>query len=157
MEKESECGAVAVIVALMMVVLNGCGALAVDFGMLYAQKAQLQGGADAAALAIAHDCALCKSAAPDTAVQYAKFNTNSGMADAPAPTFSSAGTVVVTTAARDVKGPGVTLWPGNIFGISRADVGATSKAVWGGPSGLTTALPVAFSECQFDLSGRSSC
>lgn len=36
MNKESERGAVAVIVALMMVVLVGFGALAVDIGMLYA-------------------------------------------------------------------------------------------------------------------------
>ncbi|MEW1808502.1 pilus assembly protein TadG-related protein [Pseudarthrobacter sp. NPDC080039] len=42
MEKESERGAVAVIVGLMMVVLIGFGALAVDVGMLYAQKAQLE-------------------------------------------------------------------------------------------------------------------
>ena len=137
MENESERGAVAVIVALMMVVLIGFGALAVDVGMLYAQKAQLQSGADAAALAIAQDCAkrgttLCQSAAPATAVQYAKLNSNSGMADAPAPTFPSAGTVVVTTAAKDANGPGITLWLANIFGISRAAVGATSKAVWGG-------------------------
>ncbi|GAC1489885.1 MAG: hypothetical protein NVS2B15_08050 [Pseudarthrobacter sp.] len=159
-EKESERGAVAVIVALMMVVLIGFGALALDVGMLYAQKTQLQNGADAAALAIAQDCAkrgpaLCQPAAAATAVQLAKANTNSGMADAPAPTFPAAGTVVVTTAASDANGSGMTLWLANIFGIPRADVVTSSKAMWGGPSGVTTAVPVTFSECQFDLSGTT--
>ena len=88
-------------------------------------------------------------------MQYAKANTNSGMADAPAPAFRAAGTVAITTEARDANGHGMTLWLANIFGISRADVGATSTAKWGSPSGLTTALPVAFSECQFNLAGTT--
>jgi Flp pilus assembly protein TadG len=160
MERDTERGAVAVIVALLLVVLMGFGALAVDASMLYAQKTQLQNGADAAALAIAQDCAkrgttLCMPAAAASALQYAKLNTNNGMADAPAPTFPAPGTVVVTTAARDANGAGMTLFLANIFGISRAGVGATSTAKWGGPSGLTTALPVAFSECQFNLAGTT--
>jgi len=52
-DKESERGAVAVMVALLLVVLLGFGALAIDASMLYAQKIQLQNGSDAAALAIA--------------------------------------------------------------------------------------------------------
>jgi Flp pilus assembly protein TadG len=160
MENENERGAVAVLVALLLVVLLGFGALAIDASMLYAQKAQLQNGADAAALAIAQDCAkrgtaLCQPAAAATAVQYAKANTNSGMADAPVPSFPAAGTVVVTTEARDANGPGMTLFLANVFGISRADVNATSTAKWGGPSGLTAAVPVAFSECQFNLAGST--
>jgi hypothetical protein len=90
---------------------------------------------------------LCKPAAA-TALEYAKLNTNSGMADAPAPTFPEAGTVEVTTAAKDAKGAGMTLFLANVFGVSRADVVTNSKAKWGGPSALTTALPVAFSECR---------
>lgn len=156
--REKERGAVAVLVALLMVVLLGFAAVAVDEGMLYAQKAQMQNGADAAALAIAQDCAkrgtaLCVPAAAGTALQLAKANSNNGMADAPAPSFPSAGTVVVTTAARDANGSGVTLLFARIFGVPRADVPASSTATWGSPSGLTSALPVTFSECQFDLSG----
>ncbi|WP_442543658.1 pilus assembly protein TadG-related protein [Arthrobacter sp. KN11-1C] len=155
---EKERGAVAVLVALLMVVLLGFAAIAVDEGMLYSQKAQMQNGADAAALAIAQDCAkrgttLCVPAAGGTALQLAKANSNNGMADAPTPSFPSPGTVVVTTAARDANGSGVSLWFARIFGLPRADVPASSTAKWGSPSGLTTALPVAFSECQFDLSG----
>jgi Flp pilus assembly protein TadG len=158
LDRDKERGAVAVLVALLMVVLLGFGAIAIDVGMLYAQQAQLQNGADAAALAIAQDCAkrgttLCVPAAPGKALQLATANTNSGMTGAPVLSYPAAGTVVVTTAAGDANGSGVTLWFANIFGISRADVGATSTAKWGSPSGLTTALPVAFSECQFNLSG----
>ena len=50
-------GAVLVWVALMLVVLLGIGALVIDVGALYAERRQLQNGADAAALAVAADCA----------------------------------------------------------------------------------------------------
>ena len=106
MEEKSDRGAVAVTVALLLVVLLGFGALAIDTGMLYAQKAQLQNGADAGALAIAQDCAkrgtaACKPTAAATAVEYAQNNANSGLADAAEPAFPAAGTVTVTTSAKD--------------------------------------------------------
>ena len=41
----------------MLVVLLGVGALVIDVGALYAERRQLQNGADAAALAVAADCA----------------------------------------------------------------------------------------------------
>ena len=44
-------GAVIVMVAVLMVVLLGCVALAVDIGYLYVARAELQRAADAAALA----------------------------------------------------------------------------------------------------------
>lgn len=158
MEETKERGAVAVIVALLMVALLGFGAIAIDGAMLYAQKAQMQNAADAAALAIAQDCAkrgttACVPAAPAKALQLAAANANSGITSAPALSFPSSGTVSVTTAAKDADGEGVSLFLANVFGISRAAVGATSTATWGSPSGGTAALPVAFSECQFDLSG----
>jgi Flp pilus assembly protein TadG len=53
----SEKGAVAIIVAVLMVAVLGCAAIAVDVGAMYAEKAQIQNGADATALAIAGDCA----------------------------------------------------------------------------------------------------
>ena len=54
---DKERGAAAVLVAFSMVVLLGFAALAVDVGAMYAEKTQLQNGADATALAIAGDCA----------------------------------------------------------------------------------------------------
>lgn len=50
-------GAVAVLVALLSVVLIGFAALVIDVAILYHERRQLQNGADAAALSVAHGCA----------------------------------------------------------------------------------------------------
>ncbi len=50
-------GMILVWVGLSMAVLLGVGALTIDLGALYLEKRQLQNGADAAALAIAFNCA----------------------------------------------------------------------------------------------------
>src|ERR1039457_1222087 len=54
-----ERGAVGVLVAMMLGagVLTGMGALVIDVGQLYQERAELQNGADAAALAVAESCA----------------------------------------------------------------------------------------------------
>lgn len=49
-------GAVAVIVGLAMVALLGMGTIVIDVGQLYAERRQLQNGADAAVLSVAQDC-----------------------------------------------------------------------------------------------------
>ena len=54
---ENERGVIAPLAAILMVALLGFGALAVDVGAMYSEKAQLQNGADSAALAIAQTCA----------------------------------------------------------------------------------------------------
>ena len=46
-----ERGAAGVLVAVMMLAIIGAGALAVDMGQIYAERAALQNGADAGALA----------------------------------------------------------------------------------------------------------
>ena len=51
-----ERGAAAVVLALLMVPMLGFAAIAVDIGALYAERARLQVGADAAAIAVAQDC-----------------------------------------------------------------------------------------------------
>ncbi len=50
-------GAITVLVAILMVVLLGSVAIAVDVGAIYSERAQLQSGADAAAIATAQKCA----------------------------------------------------------------------------------------------------
>jgi hypothetical protein len=55
--RRDERGAAAVVLSLLMVPLLGFTALAVDAGAVYAEKARLQTAADAAALAVAQDCA----------------------------------------------------------------------------------------------------
>lgn len=76
-------GAVAVLVAVLLGggVLLGIGALVIDVGRLYQNRAELQNGADAAALAVAKNCALSISTctlsnATSTAVSYAGLNAS---------------------------------------------------------------------------------
>ena len=68
----ADSGAVAVVVAVAMLALLGAAALAVDVGSLYSERAQLQNGADAAAIAIAQACATNATAPPTT--QAAKYS-----------------------------------------------------------------------------------
>jgi hypothetical protein len=78
-------GSVATIVAIMLGggVLLGMGALTVDVGQLYVERQELQSGADAAAMAIAQDCAKngideCRTRANTIAAQYADLNAKDG-------------------------------------------------------------------------------
>ena len=79
--RRDDAGATIVIVALMMVVLLGMGALVIDVGQLYAERRELQNGADAAALAVAQDCAGgdCRDETT-TAGTYADDNAHDGKA-----------------------------------------------------------------------------
>jgi Flp pilus assembly protein TadG len=52
-----ERGAAAVLFALVLVPMLGFTAIAVDIGSVYAERSRLQTAADAAALAVAQDCA----------------------------------------------------------------------------------------------------
>lgn len=76
----NERGASAVMFVLAIVPLLAVGAIAGDTGLLYWEKAQLQNGADAAALAVAEDCALnpdmCSGRATETATTTASGNAN---------------------------------------------------------------------------------
>src|ERR1035438_6105259 len=67
-----ERGAIGVLVAVLLGagVLTGMGALVVDVGQLYQERAELQNGADAAALAVAKSCAT-GTCAPTLSAQYA--------------------------------------------------------------------------------------
>src|SRR4051794_13186190 len=95
---KDERGAVAIIVALIMVVLLGFAALAVDISAAWSEKKQLQNGADAGALAIAQACAKGACGNPTaTAQSYAVANRNSGTATGSAVVDMTAGKVTVTT------------------------------------------------------------
>lgn len=72
-----ERGGVAVLVAVLISggVLLGVGALALDVGQLYQNRAELQSGAEAAALAVARSC-VASTCAPGVAPQYANANAS---------------------------------------------------------------------------------
>lgn len=140
-----EDGAISIIVALLMVVLLGFTAVAIDGAGLYAKQEQLQNGADAAALAIAQDCAeqSCRESLR-TAQDLVAANLGGGLAAVDAPTFSdrpSQVTVSVST-TRDNLFAGV-------LGIDQSTVSAQASAVWANPAAGTSVLPLAVSWCDF--------
>ncbi|WP_091468969.1 pilus assembly protein TadG-related protein [Paenarthrobacter nitroguajacolicus] len=146
---DHERGASTVIVAGLMVLLLGFAALAVDVGAIYAEKAQLQNGADAAALAIATDCAGGNCATSSaTGNQFANSNANDDTSGAVV-TFPAATTVRVVTNARDTSGQNsLSLFFAQAMGFDTATVDAAAEASWGAPSSATT-LPWTVSECVF--------
>jgi hypothetical protein len=78
--RSDERGAVAVLIAVLIGggVLTGMGALVIGVGQLYAERGQLQNGADAAALAVAKSCA-AGTCTPDIATAYAGANAKDGV------------------------------------------------------------------------------
>ena len=173
-------GVVGVLVGLLLgTVLLGLGALVIDVGQLYQERAQLQSGADAAALAVAKSCVLgsCTNAsAVSTARTYANANAKDGaaavplvcgsgalgscsastgaMTDCPAPPVSGANYVDVHTATA-TSGGGTVVGP--VFAkallgngsYTGTQVLACSQAQWGGPTAATT-IAFAISACEWD-------
>lgn len=158
-----ERGAVAVIVALLMVALIGMAALVVDAGALYQERRELQNGADAAALAIAEDCARepadCTLALTSAkAGDYANANADDGEGDAVVDTtdFDPTGRVTVRTSTRQDGGTIVPYVFASVFGVldSEGDydgktVHAAATAEWGNPSSLAS-IPLTVSSCEFN-------
>lgn len=146
-----ERGATTVLVAILLVALMGFSALAVDVGAMYAEKTQLQNGADSAALAIAGQCA--KGSCGDsnaTGSFFANNNANDGASGATV-TFPNATTVRVVTKAREAGSTddGFSLFFARVMGVDTAQIHATAEAKWGAPSAATT-LPWTISECVFE-------
>lgn len=144
-----ERGAVAVVVALLMVPLIGFVALAIDVASMWSQQQRLQVAADASALAIAQDCArnadTCIGTSQSTADQLTIDNFGT---DANQPTVAidtSDGTVTVNPSidSHHLFAP--------VLGFTSHQVGAVSTASWGAPSGGPTILPITFSySCLFN-------
>ncbi|MGY1635990.1 pilus assembly protein TadG-related protein [Geodermatophilus sp. SYSU D00742] len=139
-----ERGASAVLIALLLVPLLGFTAIAVDIGALYAEKARLQTAADAAALAVAQDCA--RGACGDMqATAQSMVDANTGGADAAPPVLAS-DPHRVTVSGRTPQEH----WFAPLIGHDATTVSATATVAWGGPSGGTAVLPLAFSWCEFE-------
>lgn len=149
-----EKGAAAIIVAVLMVAVLGCAAIAVDVGAMYAEKAQIQNGADATALAIAGDCAKglnCTTAMAAPANRLADANANDGSTGVFSVTQPNATTVRVETNTREA-GTGsnhFSLFFAKVLGIDTASITAVAEASWGSPSEATT-LPWTVSMCIFE-------
>jgi hypothetical protein len=155
----AERGASAVMVGILMIPLLGFLAIAIDVGALYAEKAQLQNGADAAAIAIARNCAiddLCDS--PTTAVaqaqSFANVNSNDGTSNVLTPTFPTSSSVQVVASTLEESGASG-IRPFFAIGAAPNTVSVRAQAEWGSP-GAANVLPLAISYCEFRpaLDGR---
>lgn len=153
---DPERGGIAVIVALLMTVLLGFAAIAVDVGMLHSEGAQLQNGSDSAALMVAQKCARnaadenCSTAAP-LAAGLANGNAVDGKSGVKSISLDKAGrTVTVVTGAKETgSAPNtVSLFFAKALGIPSAEVTASSSVRWGSPIEGNTPFPLAFSVCQ---------
>jgi Flp pilus assembly protein TadG len=177
--RHDERGVVAAIVAILLGtgVLLGMGALVIDVGQIYQERAELQNGADAAALAVAKSCAL-GACAPGVAGQQADGNASNltggtagvqlvcgsgSLPGCPAPTGNldscpsapPAGTNFVEVYTETRTASGSTLLPPAFAtsimgaGYKGTTVRACAQAEWGAPSAATvTALTI--SACEWD-------
>lgn len=169
-QRDRDEGAVLAWVAIMLPVLIGLGALTIDVGALLHEKRQLQNGADAAALAVAQDCAQDACGSPESTAQtYADLNAkdgsaylaevcgraNAGLTSCSAPNTDGAlGWVKVTTGSGTSAGPeNIDLILTPILNPLLQDKGvrATAVAAWGNPSSAAT-LPFIICQNQYLLS-----
>lgn len=141
-----------------MIPLLGLAALVIDVGAVYAERAQLQNGADASALAIAKACVKSESTCTSAAgvadgKSYAGLNANDGVAGWVADPVIDAG-------ANYVEVQPSTLTPDGSVSVNHPfaavvgfdeewTVDARAKAIWGGISGGPT-LPLAIAECELE-------
>jgi Flp pilus assembly protein TadG len=151
-----EHGAVSVLVALLMVVLLGFAALAVDVALVYSERTQLQNGADAAAYAVAQRCAidLADPACTMTSAlagSLANQNAADALSNVKEIALDKTGRKVTVTAGAQQSGQTpnrVSLLFANALGVPSAEVTAKSSAIWGSPSSGTAPFPLTFSICQ---------
>ncbi len=178
--RHDERGVVGVIVALLIGtgVLTGMCALVIDVGQIYQERAELQNGADAAALGVAKSCAL-GTCTPGVAGQLADGNASNltgrtegvalvcgsgslgscpastgSIADCPPPPSTGTDFVDVYTATQTASGS--TLLPPvfarTLLGNSSyrgTTVHACAQAEWGAPS-AATADALTISACEWD-------
>jgi hypothetical protein len=148
-----ERGAVAVFVAVCMTVLLGMGALVLDVGQLYVERLEVQNGADAAALAIAEDCARGLTACDDfatTADELADDNAGDGLANIDDVDLDlKKRTIAVTTSTATKDGDEIEFGFARVLGFSGRTVTAHAEATWGIPRHVD-AFPVTISTSEYE-------
>jgi Flp pilus assembly protein TadG len=138
-----ERGATAVMFALLLVPVLGFAAVAVDVGSLYAERARLQVAADAAAIAVAQDCAR-GNCGDMLGTATALVRANDGEATTLQPVLSSDPLSVTVTGSTPKEH-----WFAPVIGHDSTTVSATATVGWGGPSRGTAVLPLIFSWCEW--------
>lgn len=142
-----EGGAVAVLVAVMMVALLGFAAVGLDSAVLYAEQRIVQNGADAAALAVAQTCAEgnCDASVAEEllAGNDGRSPTRAAVDEVAYPDESTVRVRGASEVANRFAG---------VLGAEHADttVAADATAAWGAPTAGTARLPFAVSWCEFE-------
>lgn len=173
-----ERGGIAVIVAILLVVVFGMGALVVDVGQIYWERRQLQTGAEAGALALGAECAegliSCTTATVPALGGVAEPYANDNAADARSavPALMAHGTdpgvcepggdnaanpltdvslVKVSTETIDASNNAsfITHVLGPVLGLDTKTVSACAVAMWGYAASLST-FPLVISTCEYD-------
>lgn len=153
-EMKKEDGVTIVIAAVVLVAILAFTAFAIDFGRMWEERRQLQNGADAAALAIAADCAdgLCDGTYDEFAAaeSYVDANARDGAA--------WASTVDLNLSEQKVRVVNSTEDPGGdhkfdmlfagIVGFDGFTVGADATVVWGSALQVAT-FPIIISDCEW--------
>lgn len=128
--RKNDEGAVAVLVAVMLVVLLGMAALAVDAGALYSERRQMQTAADAAVLAGVMELPASPDSAVATAQQYVELNTSGAdnVSFEVRSTWASNDTIVAVVQDSDMQ-----MFFARLLGIDTTPVGAHATAMIGSP------------------------
>jgi Flp pilus assembly protein TadG len=143
-----ERGATAVMTVLLFTSLLACGALAVDVASYYSDRTQLSNAADAAALAIAADCA--RGSCGNTAsTASAMLTANAGAADAGDATLRTPTVSVGTRQVTVTTSADATHWFAQAVGRTSTRVTTTSRASWAPTSGGLAKFPLVISWCEY--------
>jgi hypothetical protein len=148
-----ERGANAVLIAMLLVPMMGFGALALDVSAQHAERTQLQHGADAAAMAVARECAadesICNGSAAAVGNAYIGDNGGTPVAGAAEIESLDLDDNLVTLAASAE-------FPHFFASLIDSDadpyhttVRARATAEWGTPEGGAT-IPLAVAECELE-------
>jgi hypothetical protein len=140
---KDERGAVAVMVALLIIPMIAFAAIAIDVAAMWSERQQLQTAADAGALAIAQDCARGTCGDPaQTAQSLALANVNGEQTTG---AVNELTTDHVTVGTSGVKSH----WFAPVIGVDQSEISAQATAKWGGPVGGAT-FPLTFSWCEWN-------
>ncbi len=140
-------GNVVVMVAVLMPLLAGLGAFAIDVGYIAYSRSQLQTGADAAALAVVEELSSGQAAVDTLAAQYAGMNAPAannlqvtvipGTWDDDAGVFTPSAINIANSVRVTVLAPDTGIFFGSLLGKSMVDISASAVA-WRPAAGIGT-------------------
>jgi Flp pilus assembly protein TadG len=157
--RSDETGATAMIVALLLFALLGMAAFVVDLGDGMWERRMLQNSSDAAALAVAIDCAQGDCEDYDTTARdYADENNRRGafvtevVGPDGGPPTPSGGEVTVASVTGDLQEPGrLRQWFSSALGQEEGlATTASATAIWGSASDVDSTLPLVVSICDWE-------